>query len=285
MFRIVTLLLLHWTRGEYGLSSFNFIRSSGLPLSRVRCVAMSPLVPELDDRLHALGVEILHTTPCLSLLVPEQYHADLLLRHCGGEKVLLEQGQSHLFKALRHLGGQPVEIRGALETNYPGNIALNVCICGNVLFGRLDALASELIHWAHSQGMILKNVRQGYAGCATALVSDRALITSDRGIAKAAVEEGIDSLLLTPGHIRCDGFDYGFIGGCCGKLAPDVLVFSGDVGYHPDADRIGEFCHRHGVSVLSLTSGPLIDVGGIIPLMEESTSSDRRGQRGGGKVV
>ncbi len=252
------------------MSSLRFIDSSGLPLSRVRRVVMSPLISELDARLHALGIDTLHTTACRNLLEPEQHHADILLCHLGGEQVLLEQGQSHLIEALSRLGGQPVKIQQPLEAKYPGNIALNACLCGRVLFGRLDALSGELLDWARGRGMILKNVRQGYAGCACALINERAMVTSDRSIAKAAGEEGIDCLLLTPGHIRCDGFDCGLIGGCCGKLAPDLLAFTGAIEQHPDASRIRGFCHRHGVNVLSLSSGPLVDIGGIVPLMEEA---------------
>ena len=251
------------------MSNLRFIKQSGLPASRVGCVVLSPQYGAVTDKLHRMGIETLHTASCERLLPPERYHADLLLRHLGGNTVLVESGQLELMKAIDSFGGKTQAVSRPLEKTYPYNIALNALICGESLFGKLEALAPELLTWAHGQGQRLKKVRQGYAGCACALVNERAILTSDKGIAKAAGEEGIDCLLLTPGHIRCDGFDCGFIGGCCGKLAPDLLAFVGELNSHPDETRIREFCHRRGVDVLSLTDGPLCDIGGIIPLMEE----------------
>ena len=235
-----------------------FLERGGLPRAPVRCVVASAREPKITHALETRGIEVLHPCACGELLIPEQHHADLLIRHLGGEEVLFAPGQTKLAHSLRPLGAE-----------YPRNVGLNALLCGNVIFARLDSAAPELIEMARHRGWRTHHVRQGYAGCATALVGENAIMTADRGIAHAADQEGIDCLLLTPGHIRCDGFDTGLIGGCCGKLSSDILAFSGDPECHPDAERMKRFCRRHGVEMLALTEGELCDIGGIIPILEE----------------
>lgn len=249
--------------------SIRFLERGGLPRARVQCVVVSPAEKSVTLALRRRGIEVLHPLPCEELLVPERCHTDLLLRHLGGETVFLESGQTELAGIIRRKGGRPILTWRPLKHKYPGNVGLNVLICGSVLFACLDAVAEELLDFSRRHALRLHHVRQGYTGCAAALVNERAIMTADAGIAQAAGQEGIDCLLLTPGHIRCDGFDTGFIGGCCGKLAPDILAFAGDPKRHPDGKRMEDFCKRHGVTILPLTDGELYDVGGIVPLMED----------------
>ena len=246
-----------------------FLERGGLPRARVRCVVLSPVEEEVTLALCRIGVEVLQPSSCNGLLKPERYHTDLLFRHPGGETVFLEPGQTELAETVRQHGGHPVLTTRPLKCEYPCNVGLNVLICGSVLFARLDAVADELLDFAQHHGLRLHHIHQGYAGCAGALVDERAIMTSDIGLARAAAQEGIDCLLLTPGHIRCKGFDTGFIGGCCGKLAPDILAFTGNPNRHPDGNRMEDFCRQHGVTILSLTDDELCDIGGIVPLMED----------------
>jgi hypothetical protein len=43
----------------------------------------------------------------------------------------------------------------------------------------------------------------------------------------------------------------------------DTVYFTGDISSHPDAERIAEFCKAHKKKIISLSSEPLNDVGGI----------------------
>ena len=111
-------------------------------------------------------------------------------------------------------------------------------------------------------------VRQGYAKCSTAVVSEHAIITADSGIANAASLAGLDVLKLQPGYIHLDGYAYGFIGGTCGKLSASTIAFAGSVNRHPQAAEILKFLEQHQVQAISLYEGPLQDIGGILPLAE-----------------
>lgn len=107
------------------------------------------------------------------------------------------------------------------------------------------------------------HVSQGYAKCSSAVVSDRAVITSDESIYQACLSEKIDCLKICEGYISlCERYG-GFIGGSCFQLE-DTLFFTGRIEDHPDRDRIRSFCSAHGVRIKSLTNSPLTDVGGVI---------------------
>ena len=72
------------------------------------------------------------------------------------------------------------------------------------------------------------------------------------------------------------GYDTGFIGGCSGKLAPDKMAFAGQLSSHPDGELIRAFILDCGISVTELKKGPLLDVGGILPLLQGEVERDEK---------
>lgn len=146
---------------------------------------------------------------------------------------------------------------------YPQDAVLNACIFGEYLLWNpktADSFISKL-----SAAKIEISCRQGYSRCCTCVVSDRAIITEDSGIARACRRAGVDVLEITPGYVILDGFPYGFIGGA-GFLFHDVLYFTGTVREHPDWDQISDFCASHSVKPKCLTEAPLRDIGGFVIL-------------------
>lgn len=112
-------------------------------------------------------------------------------------------------------------------------------------------------------------MRQGYAKCSAVPVTENAIITDDVAIASAAEKNGLEVLLVSKGDVLLPGREYGFIGGCCGLIAPDIMLFNGDLSSHGDADRIRAFLSSFGVSAEETGHFPLTDIGGILPLAEK----------------
>ena len=108
------------------------------------------------------------------------------------------------------------------------------------------------------------DVRQGYAKCSVCVVDENAIITSDAGICKKALQSGIDALLIEPGHIGLDGYGYGFIGGCSGLICKNTLAFTGNIGLHPNYWDIKKFCENRGVGIISLSEKRLYDYGSLL---------------------
>ena len=105
-------------------------------------------------------------------------------------------------------------------------------------------------------------VRQGYVRCSCVVLPDKALITEDEGIARAALEAGGEVLLVKKADILLPGYDRGFIGGCCAVLEDKVLFF-GRIEDHPSYAMIADFLSSRGCEAISLFDAPLRDCGGV----------------------
>ena len=112
------------------------------------------------------------------------------------------------------------------------------------------------------------DTNQGYTKCSIAVVSDNAIITDDVDIYKKCKKK-IDVCFVEKNSVRLNGYNYGFIGGCCGKISKDKLAFFGDVNYHKNSKEIKEFCYKYDVECISLSNLPLYDYGSLIPIIEE----------------
>ena len=156
-----------------------------------------------------------------------------------------------------------IPIRTAVRTPYPHDVLLNAAIVGEWLLCRPDAVADEILCYAKEKGIHVLPVKQGYAKCNLCLVSERAAITEDTGIAKALTGVGAEVLLIRPGHVALPGYEHGFIGGSSGCDGKHVF-FNGNLSLHPDGERIADFCKKHQREPVSLASHELIDTGSLL---------------------
>ena len=147
---------------------------------------------------------------------------------------------------------------------YPGDVGLNALKIGKYLIAKSDSLDPEIKRLCVEKNIEIVNVKQGYAKCST-LALDNAVITADAGIAAAARGLGFDALMITPGGITLEGYDYGFIGGASYYDSESKTVyFFGDITQHPDSIRIVDFLHSHGVDICQSAACTLADFGGAV---------------------
>lgn len=247
-----------------GISTW--IETPNLPKTQVTLAAVANH-PDLADALQKRGVEPVIIRQSEKLDVGVSNHPDMLLYHLGVNRLLY--GDEAVVPVKRLVGlGFSIQYYDGLRREYPGDIALNCARVGNFLFCLEKHTAIPVLNECRKAGIKVIPVRQGYAKCSVCVVSEHALITADSGIYSAAIEIGLDALLIRPGHIRIGQYGYGFLGGCCGKLAPDMLVFSGNLRYHPDETEIRRFLLKNGVTPVFFSKEPLLDIGGILPLMQ-----------------
>ena len=222
---------------------------------------------EIADALRALGFSV-RALPCDSrLATPVRSHADMLMLPVG--KVVFTSSEyfsvaEDIFKALESLGYEIVSCNAEIRSDYPHDVAFDALVLKSAIIARLDSLPDEVKAHAANMGISLLDSKQGYAKCSAVSVGESAIITADNNIARAAEAAGADALLISaaPEVIRLDGYDYGFIGGASGVIE-DTVYFTGDISSHPDAERIAEFCNAHEKKIISLSSEPLNDAGGI----------------------
>ena len=147
---------------------------------------------------------------------------------------------------------------------YPRDIAYNAACTGRFLIHNLKYTAPLIIEEAEKAKMKLIDVPQGYAKCSTVVLDKNSIITYDKGIADKCREcDGPKVLLVSPGHVRLEGYNTGFIGGASGRVG-DEIVFSGDLSAHPDFPAIVQFIEERGLKCKWFPEFPLTDIGSII---------------------
>ena len=153
---------------------------------------------------------------------------------------------------------------------YPKDAGLNICICGKYFFFNPKSAEKSIVEYLTiDEGKISIPIKQGYSKCSICVVNENAIITSDIGIHKRAVEAGLDSLLIGPGYIELPGYDYGFIGGASFKLSDHELAFTGSLDEHPDKGRIFEFLSLHNINPVYITEISAFDIGSCIQIVEK----------------
>lgn len=223
----------------------------------------SRLYIEEESNLTSLGYNIIKC-PLFSLLYYAiSGHPDILI-HILDEKnlVLHKDANKKFIEKLKTLGFNIKLSQNSLSSNYPMDIGLNAVNLNNVFIHNLKYTDSVLLNSVKHKKLI--NVNQGYTKCSVAVVSNKAIITSDKVIAHEAKKVDLDVLLIPPGDIILPGLDYGFIGGCCGLIEKNIMAFFGHLDYFKYGNEIKEFLFKHNVKPVYLRKGKLIDRGSIL---------------------
>lgn len=242
-----------------------------LPTAKVKVVLISECAgQDVLQNLADDGIEPLVVPSCKFIAPPVSAHPDMLFHHLGGSNMVCCYGTDKaVCKRLKDLGFQLIMSDSKLNPNYPYDIALNSARIGNFLFCNKKYTDKVIIDYCIKNGIKIVPVKQGYAKCSVLVVDSNSAITYDKSIAEAAKKHGIDVLLIRPGFIKLPGYNTGFIGGCGGKLSKNELYFCGSITEHPDYNEIKLFLKARGIEIKILGKGPLLDIGSIIPLLQE----------------
>lgn len=234
------------------------------PSEKVCRCAVGASYPELCEALLKLNIDVFPVPANTKLSRSVSCHADLQLGMLKGDTAAVGKGEDSLRKRLEQLGFYVLEGTLPLADHYPEEAALDFLSFGDLLIGNKKIIEQQyLLNFSQ-----ILHIKQGYAKCNIIPVNKHALITSDVSAAATCRAAGFQVLQIRPGHIELPGYDTGFLGGCCGLIAPDCLAVAGDLSRHPDYSEILDFLHQHHVSIRTLSKGKLKDVGGIIPLKQ-----------------
>ena len=157
-------------------------------------------------------------------------------------------------------------VREELGSRYPENVLFNIASLGNFIVCNKKYTSKEIISYYEKTEKTIINVKQGYAKCNICIVSENAVITEDCGIYNELKKNNIDVLLIKPGNVKLDRFDYGFIGGASGYIDKNLIGFIGRIESHPQFEEIKKFIHKYNKNFVSLGNGGLTDCGSILML-------------------
>jgi SAM-dependent methyltransferase len=219
------------------------------------------------DAIKENGIDDIITLPPADYLHPSvSSHTDMLI-FIGFGKIFCHYEYYTVNKAL--IDGLANKIGASISLSqeptgaeYPRDVLFNACLVGNNLICNTKTVSHLILDAAVKHGCRIIHVPQGYSKCSVCIVSDEAIITSDKAIYKTCNAAGIDVLLVREGHISLTGMNYGFIGGASG-VCGDKVFFCGNIDLHPDAKNIKAFCQKHKKTAVSLSDEELNDVGSI----------------------
>lgn len=246
-----------------------FILNPHIPTKKVTLAAVSNKYSIIIQQLEKLHIHVLPVCPNKKLAYPVQSHADMLFCVLKGKRVLVANNSQKLFDDLQNNGFIVTKTGQNLMTTYPKDVLLNAILLKNYFIGNIKFVDTMLQQWVTQQKLHIIHVPQGYTKCSVAILNHHAVITTDIAIAKQLALYKFDVLWIDPRDILLEGYDYGFIGGCCGLIDKQTIAFTGTIKKHRDYDKITAFLKKHHIESVYLTNGRLIDVGGIIPLKQE----------------
>ena len=190
-------------------------------------------------------------------------HTDIMVHKLGERQIVAEPTVCEFFNnkmpEIEVIPGKTI-----LNEKYPYDIAYNAARVGNNIFCNKNFTDDTIIEFANRNDLNIVNTEQGYAKCSICVVSNDAIITSDKNIQSAAFKNGIDVLLVNDNEIKLTGFDHGFIGGATGLINENILAVNGNIELHTNYNEVIEFCNKYGVEVISLNNDEIIDIGSIL---------------------
>ena len=154
-----------------------------------------------------------------------------------------------------------------ISSTYPRDISYNVVITDNFMMHNTRYTDENINRYIVSTGVSIYNVKQGYTKCASCVIDNNAIITSDVGIHRVCLQNDIDSLLVEKDIIKLGERNDGFLGGCCGMIDYKKLLFCGNISVHKSYPEILKFASKYDVSIISSSDEMLTDIGSLISVI------------------
>lgn len=206
---------------------------------------IAPLLPMVDVRL--------------------RHHVDLGICHAYENTLVVCPFAYPFFK---DFGIDVIQGRKEPKMGYPDDALYNVCIIGDLAvhnFRHTDPVLLEFLSTRYE----LVNVKQAYAKCAVAVISEEYIITQDKGIAKALEKIGVEALYINEEKLRLEGFPYGFIGGSSLMGNMNTWLLNGSLNKLDSWYNITSELGKREVDIKCMNDDQPTDVGSFIVLCEE----------------
>lgn len=243
-----------------------FLENPNLPKNKVTTVYADIDDIALKKTFNDLSIKVVNVNKNPFLDASVSHHADILANYVGKSNFLADKNQAELCCFIENNVGK-YKIINNIKSPYPNDCLLNFADIGDYIICNKSILTEEIADLLPKKTII--DVKQGYSKCSVCICKRNTIITDDISVYNAVLQfDNINSLLVEKGSVHINKYDYGFIGGCCGLIDKNTLLFNGDLSTHSAFDKIKNFLYDNGVSYIDIKGKPLTDIGSIIPIME-----------------
>ena len=154
-----------------------------LPDRDVKVVVMSTISDELVNNVKSLGIDIIPSSKIEHLLQFEKYHSDMQIFHYNRDTVFVLKECTTLQEKLKPYFKNIILPEKCIERKYPDNVLLNCVSIDDKIICNSNTIDNSIKKEISDNKVF--NVNQGYTKCSTCVVSNDAIITSDKSIWKA----------------------------------------------------------------------------------------------------
>lgn len=246
-----------------------FVKTPYLPQNNVSVLIGGSMLNPYEKTLNELGIDIIFTSDNALFDSSLKSHADLYVNYYTEGKIVIDSSQFGIINHLQSEGLSVIYSNEPVIKEYPYDCRLNCLIIDDIIICNKAVTDSTLIKFADEKGLKIISVKQGYCKCSVLPVERNAFITDDTGIYSSLKSGGFDVLQVEKGSVALKGYNYGFIGGCGGKISKSQIVFCGNIKQHSNYQDIKCFLRNYNIEAVSLSDGELTDVGSIIPIIEK----------------
>ena len=220
--------------------------------------------------LENLGYELIEIKKSTNVYPEISSHVDIFACKIK-DKVIVEKSA---YKMLKNKLNKDENIlisgKTMISYDYPNDIKYNVCIVGNKAIHNFKHTDSKITQELEKNNFEIINVKQGYSNCSIAVIDEKSIILSDRGLYNNLKNSGLDILFLDyiPDiKLFDENGEYsqkkGFIGGAISRIDENVVVF-GDLDKIDYYGNIRNFIESRNLKIIDFEGLDVIDYGGVI---------------------
>ena len=143
--------------------------------------------------LKNLGYELIEIKKSTNVYPEISSHVDIFACKVK-DKIIAEK---HIYDILKNKFKRKI-IKGdsTVQNVYPNDINYNVCIVGNKVIHNFKYTDSKITQELEKNNFERINVKQGYSNCSIAVIDEKSIILSDRGLYNNLKNSGLDILFL-----------------------------------------------------------------------------------------
>lgn len=213
---------------------------------------------EFKEFLKEKRIDYLETIDNPSLDERISDHPDLSIFSIDRKNIVVDKKVFTYYK--ENLPGINVFAGDSVERTYPKDSIYNV-VKFKSYFIHNDFTEKIIDQSLRNKGYEFLKVKQGYTRCSS-IILNNSIITADYGIYKS-LKDKLNIKLIDSEKIELDGFDQGFLGGTCGMLDRNKLLFNGNIENLKSYDIIYRQSKKENIELI-YPSCKLLDTGSLI---------------------